>query len=197
MKKTSSRTRCRPFRLNLGCGRFPLAGYLNVDFDRQTHPDLVWNLNRTPYPFSNNSFKLVEAHHVLEHLHDVFGTMREIHRILQPGGMAKISVPHFSRGMTHADHKRCFDLSFPYYFKSEFLGGYAGVKFELVSQTFVWWGNQKLKSTILPWPIRLMGALFGAILDLAANVCPALCSRVWCFWFGGFEEIRFTFRKPS
>ena len=186
----------KAIRLNLGSGRFPLPGYVNVDFDSRAKPDLVWNLSRHPYPFPRNFFALVEAHHVLEHLHDVFGTMREIHRLLRPGGVVKISVPHFSRGMTHADHKRCFDLSFPYYFRPEFLGGYAGVQFQLISQTFVWWGNRKLKKTILPWPVRVLGLTFGAVVDAAANLCPALCSRVWCFWVGGFEEIRFTFRKP-
>ena len=197
MKRKASSVRLRCNRLNLGSGRFPLKGYLNVDFDPQARPDLVWNLNRRPYPFRAGSFDLIEAHHVMEHLHDVFGTMREIHRLLRPGGLVKISVPHFSRGMTHADHKRCFDLSFPYYFRPEFLGGYAGIQFVLLSQTFVWWGNRRLKSTILPWPVRWLGTGFGCLVDAFANLCPALCSRVWCFWFGGFEEIRFVFLKPS
>ena len=185
-----------PDKLNLGSGRFPLPGFLNVDHDKAARPDRVMDLNRIPYPFPPNSFSLVEARHVLEHLHDVFGVMREIHRILKPGGVVRIWVPHFSRGMTHADHKRCFDLSFPYYFKPEFLGGYCGVKFELVSQRFVWWGLRELKKSILPLPVRVLGSLVGMGLDVLANFCPALCSRCWCFWVGGFEEIRFVLRKP-
>jgi hypothetical protein len=38
--------------------------------------------------------------------------------------------------------------------------------------------------------------VIGEIFDLAANLCPALCSRIWCFWVGGFEEIRFVLQKP-
>jgi len=182
--------------LNLGSGRFPLPGYLNLDQDTAAQPDLVWNLNRIPYPFPGNTFRRIEARHVLEHLHDVFGVMREVHRILRPGGVIRITVPHFSRGMTHADHKRCFDLSFPYYFKPEFQGGYSGVRFELVSQKFRWWALKNLKRTILPWPVRVLGTGAGLVLDLLANLCPALCSRVWCFWVGGFEEIEFILRKP-
>lgn len=185
-----------PEKLNLGSGRFPLRGFLNVDLDVAARPDQVLDLNRLPYPFPANTFSLIEARHVLEHLHDVFAVMREIHRILKPGGRVRISVPHFSRGMTHADHKRCFDLSFPYYFKPQFQGGYCGVQFELVSQRFVWWALRDLKRTILPWPVRCLGTLVGEVFDLAANLCPALCSRVWCFWVGGFEEIRFVLQKP-
>lgn len=185
-----------PDKLNLGSGRFPLRGFLNVDRDAAARPDQILDLNRLPYPFPANSFSLIEVRHVLEHLHDVFSVMREIHRILKPGGRVRISVPHFSRGMTHADHKRCFDLSFPYYFKPEFQGGFCGVRFELVSQRFVWWALRDLKRTILPWPVRFLGTVIGEIFDLAANLCPALCSRIWCFWVGGFEEIRFVLQKP-
>jgi SAM-dependent methyltransferase len=187
----------RSDKLNLGSGRFPLPGFHNVDLDPAAQPDQVLNLNQTPYPYPANTFAEVEARHVLEHLHDVFAVMREIHRILKPGGVVRISVPHFSRGMTHADHKRCFDLSFPYYFKPEFRGGYCGVKFDLVSQKFVWWALRDLKRTILPLPVRILGFLIGNLFDLLANLCPPLCSRVWCFWVGGFEEIRFVLKKPN
>jgi len=185
-----------PRKLNLGSGQFYKAGYLNIDIDRNAKCDLRWDLNNSPYPFRGGAFSVIEADHVLEHLRDVFKTMREFHRLLEPGGVLKIKVPHFSRGMTHADHKRCFDLSFPYYFKKSFQGGYAGVPFELLQQKFVWWGLRRLKSTILPLPVRILGWLFGFPCDLLANFCPALCSRIWCFWVGGFEELHFTFRKP-
>jgi hypothetical protein len=37
----------------------------------------------------------------------------------------------------------------------------------------------------------------GKAIDRAANWNPLVCSRLWCFAVGGFEEIEFVFRKPS
>jgi hypothetical protein len=36
--------------LNLGCGNFKI-GDVNVDIDKRCKPDIVWNLNKFPYPF--------------------------------------------------------------------------------------------------------------------------------------------------
>src|SRR5262249_15957622 len=97
-------------KLNLGCGMFKKPGFVNVDYWDRAAPEVVHDLNQFPYPFEANAFSLVEADHVLEHLHDPFGAMAEIHRILEDGGQLNVRVPHFSRGMTHSDHKRGFDV---------------------------------------------------------------------------------------
>jgi len=36
--------------LNLGCGNFKI-GDVNVDIDKRCKLDIVWNLNKFPYPF--------------------------------------------------------------------------------------------------------------------------------------------------
>jgi hypothetical protein len=36
--------------LNLGSGNFKV-GDVNVDIDKRYNPDIVWNLNKSPYPF--------------------------------------------------------------------------------------------------------------------------------------------------
>ncbi len=53
-------------RLNLGCGAKHLEGYVNVD--KFGNPDLLFDLETFPYPWSNNSVTEIEMHHVLEHL---------------------------------------------------------------------------------------------------------------------------------
>ncbi|MEQ8667508.1 MAG: class I SAM-dependent methyltransferase [Rhodospirillales bacterium] len=184
-------------RLNLGCGRFPKPGYVNVDVDDRGAQDITHDLNRFPYPFADGAFDLVESSHSLEHLADPFAVMAEIHRLLAPGGKAVIKVPHFSRGLTHPDHKRGFDVSFPYYFDPDFPGGYSGTPFELVSLRLRWNGQPYLKKQVFSWPIHTGLAAVGVVVDLFANLSPALCSRIWCFWVGGFEEIEFAFRKPG
>ena len=44
-------------------------------------------------PFPNNSFDLVVCSEVLEHLHEYNDAVREIHRVLKPGGKFYASVP--------------------------------------------------------------------------------------------------------
>lgn len=83
-------------RLNLGCGAKRLAGYVNVD--KFGDPDLYFDLEVFPYPWSDNSVVEVEMHHVLEHLGQQTDTylkiIQELYRICQPGAKIHITVPH-------------------------------------------------------------------------------------------------------
>ncbi len=180
-------------KLNLGSGEFPKPGFVNVDYYSRIQPDVVHDLDVIPYPFQEDEFDLVEADHCLEHLRDPFAVMREIHRITKPGGIVRIRVPHFSRGFTHADHKRGFDVTFPYYFDPSFPGGYMGVPFKLRKVRLTWFAQPYLKKAVLS-PFVFYGATaLGKVLDFLANLSPFLCSRLWCFWVGGFEEVFFEF----
>ncbi len=182
-------------KLNLGCGEFKKAGYINLDSNPSLKPDIVHNLDIIPYPFADFEFDHIEADHVLEHLDDPFAVMGETYRILKSGGSLVIRVPHFSRGLTHPDHKRGFDVTFPYYFSPSFKGGYAGVPFELAYVRLRWFAQPYLKISVLPKVVYYPAAAIGKIIDFFANVSPMVCSRVWCFWVGGFEEIEFHFFK--
>jgi len=181
-------------KLNLGCGEFQKKGYVNVDYFSISEPDVRHNLNHIPYPFENDEFELVEADHILEHLNDPFQVVKELHRITKNGGRIVIRVPHFSRGFTHADHKRGFDVTFPFYFIPSFPGGYQGVEFELEKMQLSWFAQPYLKKKVMAKPLYLLGLTVGAIISFVANISPFVCSRIWCFWVGGMEEIEFKFR---
>lgn len=181
-------------KLNLGCGEFKKEGYINVDFYSISMPDIKHNLNKFPYPFSNSEFDLIEADHLLEHLEDPLKVMNELHRIGKNHATIKIKVPHFSRGFTHPEHKRGFDVSFPLYFFPSFRGGYQGVTYDLNKMKLRWFAQPYLKTSILPKPIYFLARTISIIIDLFANLSPFFCSRVWCFWVGGFEEIEFEFK---
>jgi SAM-dependent methyltransferase len=185
-------------KLNLGCGQDFMEGYVNVDFHDHVNIDVQHDLNRFPYPFAEASFDEVFASHVLEHLDRPFEVMKELHRILKPGGKLIVKVPHFSRGFTHAEHKAGFDVTFPKYFDPSFTkSGYFGVHFELTRMRLHYFAFFHL----LPYmgvgkaTIALMRAV-GTVVNFLANLSPMACSRLWCFWVGGFEEIEFQFRKP-
>jgi SAM-dependent methyltransferase len=182
-------------KLNLGSAGYKKTGYVNVDWQSIVEPDVEHDLNTFPYPFQDDEFDLVEADHVLEHLDRPFAVMRELHRILKPGGRLIIKVPHFSRGFTHAEHAHGFDVTFPLYFDRRFAkAGYFGVDFTLERLELSWLAFFHL----LPFmgygrvTIALLRAA-NAVISFLARLSPAFCSRVWCYWVGGFEQILFEF----
>jgi len=77
-------------KIDLGGGLNPTPGYKTIDL-RNT-ADIVADLNnRIPLP--DNSVGVINASHILEHLHDKNKIMEEIHRVLVHGGWAFIDVP--------------------------------------------------------------------------------------------------------
>ena len=184
-------------KLNLGCGRFPKPGFVNVDWVRAPGVDVIHDLTRLPYPVPDGAFERIVADHVLEHLPEVFQVMAELHRLLRPGGALVLRVPHFSRGFSHPEHKRGFDATYPYYFDPNFPGGYTGTHFLCEQVRMRWFAQPYLKKTVLPRPLYAVGKATGVMVDALANVSPLVCSRLWCYYVGGFEEIEFVMRKPG
>lgn len=184
-------------RLNLGCGRFPLGGWINVDRDPDVACDVRHDLNVIPYPFEPGAADEILASHVLEHLEDPFAAMAEWARLLRPGATLTVRVPHFSRGFAHPDHRRGFDVSFPLYFRPSFAGGFCGTPLECVQLRLRWLGQPELKRRELGRIPYALARAAGGWLDLWANLAPGLASRLWCFWVGGFDEVEYVFRRPA
>jgi len=184
-------------KLNLGAGEFKKEGYVNVDWQDLTRPDIKHDLNVLPYPFDTDTFDLIEAFHVLEHLDKPFCIMTELHRILKPGGILIIKVPHFSRGFTHAEHSHGFDVTFPLYFNKNFTkSGYFGTDFKLKKMKLKWSAFIHLMPSMGYGRISLsLVKIADLFVSFLANLSPNFCSRIWCFWVGGFEEIEFEFTK--
>jgi SAM-dependent methyltransferase len=57
----------------------------------------------TALDFPDESFDVVVCSHVLEHVHDDRRAIRELHRVLRPGGVAYIQVPYASDQPTDED----------------------------------------------------------------------------------------------
>ena len=180
---------------NFGCGQFPKPGYVNIDIDPRAKADVLHDLSIVPYPFEDASFSRIEMSHVLEHLPNPIAVMGELHRLLKPGGDLVLAVPHFSRGFMHWDHKVGFDVTFPLYFDKHFRGGYTGIDFQAVSTRLVWLAQKELKKAHLqPLQYAVANGL-GRLFDAIGNLNPYFTSRLLCFYFGGYEEIRFELRK--
>jgi len=180
-------------KLNLGCGRFPLPGHVNVDISLASGPDLVCDLDRFPYPLASERFERIDASHVLEHLDHPLEAMRELHRLLCPGGELCVKVPHFSRGFTHPDHKRGFDVSFPLFFDETMSPWYTGTPFFLKRLRLRWNAQPYLKRYVAGRVSRFLAWAVGCVIDRIANLAPMVFSRLFSYWVGGFEEIEFVF----
>ncbi len=85
-------------KLNLGCGQYKLAGYLNLDSSPVCEPDQVLDLEQLPWPFPDNSCEDMVLSHVLEHLGErletYLGIWKEIYRVCAPQALVKVTVPH-------------------------------------------------------------------------------------------------------
>ena len=85
-------------KLNLGCGSKILEGYTNVDKFDYYKPDIVHDLEITPYPFEESSTDEILLSHVLEHIGqnpNIFNNIiKELYRICKNKSIINIRVPH-------------------------------------------------------------------------------------------------------
>ncbi len=83
-----------PVRLHLGCGQdHYMPGWINVDANAFTAKVDLWVDLRNPLPFPENSVDAVYSHHVVEHLADIENHLKDVHRVLKPGGVYRIAGP--------------------------------------------------------------------------------------------------------
>lgn len=166
--------------LNLGCGKFPEPGFVNVDKVKGEGVDLAVDLEETPWPWEDGTVRLVKAYHVLEHMSDPYRFMGECHRILKVGCMLKVKVPHYScrSSFEHPDHKRHFAL----YFANWFPG------WDLVDARL---NYSATNGNYIP-------KLWDDIFNIIAMMMPRFCDRYLCHWVGGYEEIEcLLIKKPN
>ena len=186
-----------PQQLNLGCGFDYKSNFLNVDSDDQTNADQIFDLEVFPWPLPSNHFTTIELSHVLEHLSRTEDVLREIHRICEPGGIVEIRVPHSSRGFTHWDHKRGFDVSFPLYFRENMSGGFRNLEFEHLQTRLTWFAQPHYKKQFMGPISYCLGRSLGFFLDFLGNLNHYFTSRIFCFYVGGYDEVMFLLWKKK
>lgn len=180
-------------KLNLGCGHTKFPGYLGVDINPNAeYVDVSHDLNKFPYPFKESSVDEVFMEHVLEHLDDPLSVIQELYRISKPGGILKIKTPHFSCTWIHPGHKSAISTQLFNYFIPGTDDYYGSCEFEVLERKMSWLRPEdplrpKNKRSLT---LKAVSAFFSAL----ANAHQGLCERVWCYWVGGFEEIRFKVR---
>src|SRR5687768_4107033 len=85
----------RATKLHLGCGKCHLPGFLNVDLFSNSNADVFCDI--TNLPFGTDSFEIIYASHVLEHIHRhmIVATLHHWRQLLVTGGVLRLAVPDF------------------------------------------------------------------------------------------------------
>jgi SAM-dependent methyltransferase len=119
-------------KLNLGCGRNPLDGFVNVDRAALPGVDVVHDLEQFPLPFEDDLFDEIVGVDLIEHITDALGLMAELHRIAKPGAACTFGLPYGSSDDAWEDptHVRPYFLGSwayfaqPTYYRADY--GYRG-----------------------------------------------------------------------
>lgn len=104
--------------IELGCGPNKMKGAIGIDHLPLGGVDFVADLEQGLPFLPDNSIDEIHSRHVLEHVQNFEQLMKDIHRVLKPGGKKIIIVPHFSNPHFYSDytHKSFFGLySFDYF----------------------------------------------------------------------------------
>lgn len=104
-------------KLDLGCGNNKPRGYIGIDLNERSMANILYDLNKTPYPIKGESIKKVRCFHVLEHLKNPLDVLLEIYRICERGAVVEIKSPHFTNVGAYHDptHLHYFSInSFDY-----------------------------------------------------------------------------------
>ncbi len=91
--------------LNLGAGNRIAPGAVNHDIVKhRPEIDMIWDLDKLPWPWIDNDFDEIQAISVFEHLQiSLIEACNECWRILRPGGRLVVKYPMWDGPTTHDD----------------------------------------------------------------------------------------------
>ena len=122
-------------KLNIGCGRNAMDGWVNIDSVDLPGVDIVFDLDNcanTRMMLADDSVDEFMLSHVIEHIHNPLPLMQELHRIAKPHAKLTVLCPYGSSDDADEDPthvRRYFKGSFgyfgqPYYWRADY--GYRG-----------------------------------------------------------------------
>lgn len=91
--------------LNLGCDKFKIPGFTNIDINPEVSPDMQLDLLDLDKAFDENSVDFIYAGHVLEHLpfEQSKQVLAKCQKILKPFRVMLIVVPDYSKCLDSVD----------------------------------------------------------------------------------------------
>ncbi|MEK6925734.1 MAG: class I SAM-dependent methyltransferase [Nanoarchaeota archaeon] len=140
--------------LDIGCGNHKIKGAIGLDSSKIEGVDVVHDLNKFPYPFKNNTFDLIHASHVLEHLETPLDKiLNELCRICKPKGRIRVIVPHALSVTAFSDptHKKFFTWHTFDYFGSNEQSYYTKTRVRIVKRKFIYMTGRRSSKILEPF----------------------------------------------
>lgn len=159
--------------LDIGCGNHKIKGAIGLDSSKIPGVDVVHDLEKFPYPFKKNSFDIIHANQVLEHLESPLDkTLKELCRICKPNGRIKIIVPHALSIGAFSDptHKKFFTwFTFDYFGLNE-QSYYSKARVKIIKRKFFYLTGRLSSKLLRP-------------LEWLINLSPKIYSHFFAFIF--------------
>lgn len=140
-----------PKKLHIGCGTDIKKGYINLDKSKIKGVDVIHDIDKFPWPFKDSHFDEVYGQDIIEHVNDLFRTMKEIHRICKPGAAVRLIVPYWhSSAAFYPNHNYFFNTDSMKFFteKERTYDSYPGFFMENIKLV-----PSKIGLTIPPIPV--------------------------------------------
>lgn|SRR5574341_449929 len=191
--------------LDLGCGRAKVPGAFGVDNATLPGIDLIHDLLALPYPLQDGCATEIYLNHVIEHfaLTDYQRILQEAYRLLQPGGILHVRVPHIFSVAAWVDptHKSAFtfrsaqfwvhETDKAYYLETQNLWDLQCTTAQL---TWFDWKQYRLRQ-LDSWLSHGLARFLNWLLENQAwNMGADWFVRAMPIYF---VEIRWDFRKPE
>lgn len=180
-----------PVVVELGCGPGGAPGVVGVDRLPLDGVDVVWDLEDGLGFLPDGAVDEVRSRHTLEHVEAFEPLMREVWRVLKPGGRHVAVVPHFSNPYFYSDytHRRTFGLySFDYFAdpawqpRRKVPAFYSDVRFRVVERELVF------KSA---FPVRNLVRQVQRRVFNVSGWMREWYEESWCYRFP-CQEVRFV-----
>lgn len=118
-------------KLNIGAGLKKKEGFVNIDSNPKTEPDVVRDIRRG-LPYDGSTVDLIECDHLIEHLNpeDFIFFFNECHRVLVDGGKLIVRAPYYQGKWAFIDptHIRYItEHSFDFFVNKDYNSTTAGV----------------------------------------------------------------------
>jgi uracil-DNA glycosylase family 4 len=99
-------------KVEIGCGDSKAEGFTGIDINPDSNADIIHDINQG-IPCQDGTVGILRANHTLEHFAEPGKVMKEIYRVLVPGGVTAITVPSTSGegAFAHPDHKSFWNKS--------------------------------------------------------------------------------------
>jgi len=101
----------KKIKINIGCGRYKIKGYINLDIAKEVNPDILVDIEKKGLPFPDNSVDEIYSSHCLEHIRPQYWSfvLDEIARVAKHKCLLILDLPFDNMVQrSHADHYRTF-----------------------------------------------------------------------------------------